>query len=272
MDIDWHVPWLAHLPTQCRSLTTNELPKQLNAILPKQPRLCSGLGQPIAFVPQDSLPNTTAYESHIAKTGNIPTRDNEHDLFNACVWLTFPKTKALLNEYQHQQIEHAGIKKRTKLRDAITLFDENGAILVTCESNISDALCCFDWQNSLVTPRAVWDIPSKPTPTAQAAVYVFGHALMEQLVEPRKPLCSHTWVILVSPGWFAQSTSERMCSLDELLKDSLQKQIDSDELHTRSYQPLPILGVPHFWDENANAEFYDDAFVFRSGRRKVTAT
>ena len=32
--------------------------------------------------------------------------------------------------------------------------------------------------------------------------------------------------------------------------------------------PLPILGVPHFWSENADPSFYDDDYVFRSGRRQ----
>lgn len=265
MCIDWQAPWLSHIDQQLHTLSTTDLYQQLNT---HDSGLLTGLGKPLQFVPQSDLPEDTAYETHIAETGQIPTRDNLHDLFNACVWLTFPKTKAMLNAYQHQEILTAGVKQRTKLRDAITLFDENGALLVTSEPPIGDALTQFDWQNSLVTPRARWDHPKQPRSDATAAVYLFGHALMEQLVEPRKPLCAHTWVIQVAPDWFKQSLAERMASLDLLLSTSLQNRVDEDALHTRSYQPLPVLGVPHFWAENEDAKFYDDNYVFRSGRRK----
>jgi hypothetical protein len=35
----------------------------------------------------------------------------------------------------------------------------------------------------------------------------------------------------------------------------------------RQLNPLPILGVPYFWD-NQNTDFYHDPFIFRKGRRK----
>jgi hypothetical protein len=35
------------------------------------------------------------------------------------------------------------------------------------------------------------------------------------------------------------------------------------------FQPLPVLGVPYFWPDNADPLFYDDTQVFRAGRRKT---
>ena len=44
--------------------------------------------------------------------------------------------------------------------------------------------------------------------------------------------------------------------------------LSQDDVMPRKLSPLPILGVPHFWADNAHPKFYDDSQVFRSGRRK----
>lgn len=221
------------------------------------------------FVSQHALPEGEAYESFIATTGNIPTRDNLHDLFNGSIWLTFPKTKALLNYYHMAEIAHQGIgASRGRVRDTITVFDENGAVLVTSEPRIGEVLIDFDWQASLVKPRAKWDNPAQPNTSAQAAVYIFGHALLEQLVYPRKPLCAHSIVIDVSQDFFSLSLSARMVYLDSKIVHYMDKLLSKNDVTPRQLAPLPILGVPHFWAENADVSFYDDPCVFRNGRRK----
>ncbi|MFS9669939.1 DUF3025 domain-containing protein, partial [Klebsiella pneumoniae] len=77
-------------------------------------------------VPQDALPAGAAYEAHIAATGQVPTRDNLHDFFNALIWLHWPRAKAALNARQARAITQDGIgAARGTVRDAATLFDEN---------------------------------------------------------------------------------------------------------------------------------------------------
>ena len=223
----------------------------------------------LTFVSQEALPEGEAYESFIATTGNIPTRDNLHDLFNGSIWLTFPKTKALLNYYHMVEIANQGIgASRGRVRDTITVFDENGAVLVTSEPCIGEALIDFDWQASLIESRAQWDNPQQMNSQSQAAVYVFGHALLEQLIQPRKPLCAHSIVIDVSQDFFALSLSARMACLDSKIAHYMDKLLSQNDVTPRQLAPLPILGVPHFWTENADAGFYEDAYVFRSGRRQ----
>ncbi|MGP5059740.1 DUF3025 domain-containing protein [Psychrobacter celer] len=225
--------------------------------------------QTLQFVSQDALPEGEAYESFIGSTGNIPTRDNLHDLFNGSIWLTFPKTKALLNHYHMLEIEQQGVgASRGRVRDTITVFDENGAVLVTASPSIGEALIGFDWQGSLVQPRTQWDDPTSPSPNAQAVVYIFGHALLEQLIAPRKSLCAHSVVISVGQDFFALSTQQRIAFLDDKLADYMNGLLSKDAVTPRHLSPLPILGVPHFWAENEDSHFYDDSFVFRSGRRK----
>ena len=225
--------------------------------------------QTLQFVSQNALPEGEAYEHFIGTTGNIPTRDNLHDLFNGSIWLTFPKTKAMLNYYHMLEIAKQGIsERRGRVRDTITVFDENGAVLVTFDANIGKALIDFDWQASLVKPRAKWDNPAQPNTNVQAAVYIFGHALLEQLVHPRKPLCAHSIVIHVAQEFFTLSLAERMSYLDDKVAEYMDTLLSKDDVTPRQLAPLPILGVPHFWAENTNTDFYEDSYVFRSGRRQ----
>lgn len=302
-DIDWQAPWLTHLSQlNYLSKTVNRLisseeqknHKMFNAqsvdiiadllnnalnlqckssqsALPTTKPTHSNRAHPLTFVSQNALPEGEAYESFIATTGNIPTRDNLHDLFNGSIWLTFPKTKALFNHYHMREIAAQGINEsRGRVRDTITIFDENGAVLVTADPSIGHALIDFNWQDSLVTPRAKWDDPKQMNRDAQAAVYIFGHALLEQLVQPRKPLCAHSIVIHVTQDFFALSLSERMRYLDNQMADYMDKLLSKDTVTPRQLAPLPILGVPHFWPENEQTSFYDDRYVFRSGRRQKT--
>ncbi|MDO5770053.1 MAG: DUF3025 domain-containing protein [Psychrobacter sp.] len=294
VQVNWQAPWLKHLSCQQfmeQDNSLNGLSKQGNVrarlstwlealasqYLDKndaqQTPFISGRGQSLTFVAQEDLPEGMAYETFIAETGNVPTRDNLHDLFNGSIWLTFPKSKALLNRYQAKAIDSEGISgRRGRVRDTITVFDENGAILVTANPNIGEALTNFDWQNCLVTPREEWDDgfltqPYTPNPTAKAAVYIFGHALLEQLVAPRKPLCAHTLILAVESDFFTLSMTERMGYLDKRLSQKLDELLQDETVTPRALSPLPILGVPHFWPDNADPEFYNDTFVFRSGRR-----
>ena len=267
--INWSAPWLAHLPSVCREVASSaDLKAALNAaLLHSAAPVLSGGGLPLHFIAQADLPAGAAYESHIHATGGVPTRLNLHDFFNACIWLTFPKTKAVLNARQAAQIELLGVThERGMARDALTLFDENAAILVASDARISDALRRFDWGNALIAPRAHWDEPFHPRADARAALYGFGHALLEKLTQPRKAMCAHTWVIEVAADWFALPLHARLADLDARLA----AQLAVIELNPRDFCPLPVLGVPHFDADNADETFYNDARVFRCGRLRLS--
>lgn len=290
--VDWSAPWCQHLSCQrfisekvdCWATNDHQVSGEdnetsvadrlnhwrdnLSEAVVKAP-FTTGRDLPLRFVPQDDLPEGVAYETFIAQTGAVPTRNNLHDLFNGSIWLTFPKAKAVLNRYQADEIDREGVSgRRGRVRDTITVFDENGAVLVTADPEIGQALADFDWQNCLVRPRASWDSVSAPNPSASAAVYIFGHALLEQLIQPRKPLCSHTLIIKVNPDFFQLPTPQRMAYLDEQLSHRLQALLADESVTPRYFSPLPILGVPHFWPANQDPEFYHDRQVFRSGRRR----
>lgn len=216
--------------------------------------LCNARGLPLRFVPQSSLPDGVAYESHIHATGHVPTRDNLHDTFNALIWLHFPETKRLLNQLQADAIARDGVQAvRGGLRDAATLFDENAVLFVSEDANLADALHGFAWRELFVSRRDAW--------RTACTVVPFGHALLEKLVAPYKAVTAHAW-------WLRASPATPLPVLDSQLAESLAEAAARGTLAGgRSFSPLPVMGVPGWCEENGDPSFYDDVGVFRPGRR-----
>lgn len=193
----------------------------------------------VRFVAQSELPAGEAYESFIARTGRVPTRDNPHDLFNGLIWLSYPQTKRQLNILQAQQIARLGTSgSRGVVRDALTVFDENAAIL-QAPATLIDALRRRDWYTLFVVRRAEWQ---------SAQLVLFGHALLEKLMQPRKAITAHVWLS------------------EENTDASLASSISIERLAAKDFLPLPVLGVPGWWAANDDPAFYDDAEVFRPPR------
>jgi hypothetical protein len=224
--------------------------------------LANDRGQPIRFVPQSALPEGMAYEEFIGATGCVPTRDNLHDFFNGLVWLTFPLIKRQLNALQAAQIAAAGVgKSRGPARDAATIFDENAALLVVRDADagraLVDALRAHCWHEALLKRRAIFG--------ADAQVWLFGHALMEKLVVPRKAITAHTRVVFADAGYFALAPGTQRAWIDRHLAAMLA----NEELATAGFTPLPVLGLPGWWPGQDEA-FYADASVFRPKRAAFT--
>jgi hypothetical protein len=235
--LDWHRPWFA-----AWRQTGEHVAAASGAGVPLAQALNAQGGAPVRFTGPGELPQGHAYESHIFKTRNCPTRENLHDFFNGLAWMKFPLTKSRLNELQAREIAQRGIGAvRGPVRDAITLFDENGALLDAPEA-LWHALRARDWQRLFVTLRPLW---------AQARVLVVGHALLEKLTQPRKALTAHVWesqCSLASPG-----------GADEWLAG----QLTAERLRSKPFAPLPVLGIPGWSRENEDVSFYDDPQVFR---------
>jgi hypothetical protein len=213
---------------------------------------------PITFVAQESLPEGTAYEEFISATGRVPTRDNLHDFFNGLVWQTFPLTKRALNALQAAQIAAAGVgKSRGPARDAATIFDENAALLVVRASNqgreLVDELRAHCWEAALFEKRAMFG--------ADAQLWLFGHALMEKLVAPRKAITAHTRILFADDGYFTLDTGAQRAWIDATVAATLQ----TEGLTTSSFTPLPVLGVPGWWP-GQDRDYYLDTTVFRPKR------
>lgn len=177
--IDWAAPWLQ--PWQARG---EPLAAALQAPGVPVHAALSAAPAPVRFVPQSDLPEGQAYEQFIWDTRCVPTRDNLHDFFNGLVWLEFPQAKRRINELQAQAIAQDGVGAvRGPLRDALTVFDENGALL-QAPAALWQALRARDWQRLFIELRPLW---------AEARLLLFGHALLEKLVSPRKPMVAHVY-------------------------------------------------------------------------------
>lgn len=217
-------------------------------------------GLPLRFVPQSALPEGSAYEEFIGATGQVPTRDNLHDFFNGLVWQTFPLIKRQLNALQAAQIAQAGIgKSRGPARDAATIFDENAALLVVRSSSagreLVDDLRGHHWLTALHDKRAMFE--------HDVRLWLFGHALMEKLVAPRKAITAHTRVIFVGDDVLALAPEAQRAWLDTRVAAGLAE----EGLATSSFTPLPVLGVPGWWP-GQDQDFYGDTTVFRPKRQQ----
>ena len=254
--IDWHRPWLAPLRPVAELVlqapTWRDGLNQQAAIRD----LKNHLSLPIQFVPQSALPEGMAYESFISATGCVPTRDNLHDFFNALVWLTFPRIKVRLNALQSAEITRRATSPqvtRGKIRDAATIFDENAVLLLSADPDIGVALRAHDWQQLFLNQRHLFG--------SHTRVYLFGHALMEKLVEPYKAITGHTWVMNVMPDILRLDTADLQRWIDGEMDARLQ-----EGLSTAEFAHLPVLGVPGWWSSQDEA-FYADKAVFRPPKK-----
>ena len=243
--IDWQRPWLAPLAVLGPQVAARVqagacVADALNAAMD-----CAGLAPGIRFAPQQALPAGEAYEQFVHGQRRVPTRDNLHDFFNGLVWLEFPQAKRRINELQAQAIAQDGVGAvGGPLRDALTVFDENGALL-QAPAALWAALRARDWQRLFIELRPLW---------AEARLLLFGHALLEKLVSPRKPMVAHVYQ--------APEAIKSIAALDGWLAQAMQPQ----PWDTKPFAPLPVLGVPGWWPGNEAPEFYADAQVFRPPR------
>ena len=263
--IDWAAPWLQPwravgepLAARIAAATADMVAAPADEAepgLPVHAALSAAPGASLRFVPQSDLPEGTAYEQHIFDTRRVPTRDNLHDFFNGLVWHQYPQTKLRLNQLQAQAIAADGVQAvRGALRDALTVFDENGALLFA-PSAVGAALQARDWQRLFVDLRPLWQ---------QSRLVLFGHALLEKLVVPRKPMAAHVYIADIAIDSVANVTAGVNADVD--IDAWLAQQIQPALWSTKPFAPLPVLGVPGWWPANEGPGFYADAQVFRAAR------
>ena len=244
--IDWARPWNAPLrpwgaPAEAAWRAGASAADALSALDVPGAR-------PVRFVPQAALPEGLAYERFVFEQRAVPTRDTLHDFFNGLIWCAFPAAKRRLNALQHAEIARDGVRAtRGPVRDAVTLFDENGALLAAPDV-LWQALAERRWAELFGPLRPLW---------AEARLWLFGHAALEKLVSPYKSITAH---VLQAPA-----AIESIEDADAWLADWL----SAGRLATKPFAPLPLLGVPGWWPANEDAAFYADATVFRPVRREA---
>lgn len=222
-----------------------------------------GCGQPLPAALRFAcdLEPAQYYEMHIGSSGEIPTRThNWHDWFGALAWLSWPQSKLALNARHVRAIERGEVG-RGPFRDAATLLDECGVIVPVCDDALAAALQGMDWQALFVQHAAAWG--------RRIDSHVLGHALFEQGLAMHIGWCGKALLLPVAEDFFALDYWQRQQTLDASLAALLAD--DGWLARPRALLPLPLLGIPGWWQPQ-DAAFYGNSDYFRPTRRANSAT
>ena len=223
-------------------------------------------GKPIFFVPQAHTVGQWIedYEPRIYLKGEVQTRtENWHDFFQVLMWSTFPKTKATLNAKHYAAIQsrlstNPLSKQRSPIENALTQFDECGAVVVSSEETLLQHIQQFQWYELFWLQR-------KKTIT-RLQCFVFGHATYEKALNPYIGLTAHAVLLLVEKEFFQWPLTQQLIHLDTTIADLFSK--DRYQI-TRDFQPFPLLGMPGWDDNNSSDVYYKNTQYFRPGRKRL---
>jgi len=195
-------------------------------------------GKPVRFVPPGA--DDPHYEIGVLESGRVSTRpESLHDWFNALAWLAFPRAKARINALHARELPKDPKGRRGPLRDLLTIFDEGGAIVTCNDAELLDLFRSGSWQRLFLDNRERVQREMK--------FVVFGHAVLEQAMEPR-------------PGITCKSI---VLTGEDLDAGAAQWLADAPPGSSpKALLPLPVFGYPG-WYEGQNAAFYENKRYFR---------
>ncbi|UCD67756.1 MAG: DUF3025 domain-containing protein [Betaproteobacteria bacterium] len=232
----------------------------LNALLDEfGNRVVNSNGKRIRFVPQTSKPVSfeQGFEPRAYLSGEVMVRPQSwHDLFNALVWMTFPKAKAVINARHFSLLQEQRNRHRSPAGDALTLFDEDGMVVLSSNAHLLELLRAFRWKELFWTHRHAVQ--------AEMCFLLFGHAMYEKALDPFVGMTAKSILLLVPGATLTRRGAALTKAADTRVADYV---CDVNHLaHGKAFSPLPVLGVPGWWPQNKEATFYDDVAYFRPGR------
>jgi Protein of unknown function (DUF3025) len=228
-------------------------PAALNELAAER-RIVSANRQAIRFVaPMNATSSAMQYETSIVATGEIPTRENFHDLFNALQWLSFPKLKGAINAGHARMLGEGGdveARARSVPRDVLTMFDESGIIVASCDETLLQLIRDFSWQQLFIERRE--------HVKREMRFLLCGHGLLEKSLAPFIGITAKAILLHVD-----HATLDDQATLDGCAADWLR---DARNLaDARNLSPLPLLGIPGWDARNEDAAFYSNTNYFRPG-------
>lgn len=222
---------------------------EYNEYLLKYKEIATHSGKKLKCLANDELQQP--YEVEIFENGNLPTRENNwHDYFNFCVWVNFPKTKAMINFIQYSEMKNKQQKNRTSMENAMTLFDENGLIVLSTDAGLLDMIRRHEWK------RLFWE--NREQVLKHLKIVIIGHSMYEKFLNPYVGMTGHS--ILYEVEDLNLSWHFLDLKLTELLESELYKS-------PPDFQPIPVLGFPGWYEGNSDELFYDNTAYFRDVRR-----
>ena len=238
-DVALASPFFASVRSELKQLAGSRELDALNELAARR-------GMRMRFASPSMEISGTGYEMAIAATGEVPTRDNLHDFFNALQWLAFLQTKTAINEGHLRHIAPTMIR-RPVARDVLTMIDESG-VLVACEdASLLALLREFRWRELFVGRR--------DEVIAKMRFSLIGHGLMERSLAPFIGLTGKAILLNVANEVALDAAAAAWIANDANLASS------------HNLSPLPLLGIPGWDARNESASFYDNREYFRPGRR-----
>ena len=227
-------------------------------------RRYSASGVPLKFVEQGlkSERFEDGYEPRIYLKGEIQTRQqNWHDFFQVLVWRTMPKTKTVINQLHYHALKQRtdtdpGQQRRAPIENALTQFDECGAVILSSKPELLELVNNFQWKTLFWQNRS--DVGH------HFKCIVFGHAMYEKALNPYIGMTTHSILLPVEQEFLNQSTANLIAKTDDLLANLFQAE---DAIKSpQDFSPFPLLGMPG-WDKANDVEaYYDNTNYFRPGR------
>lgn len=221
----------------------------------------SNSGARIRFVKQDNKPKhfDDHYELRIFLRGEVQTRtENWHDFFQVFIWCLFSQTKAQLNTLHYQ----ASLKRyeavphqpnRTTIENAVTLFDECGAIIVSSDENLLELIRQHRWK------ELFWQ--QRDTLKQHLHCIIFGHALYEKALQPYTGMTAHSYLLPVQQSFHALPHDQQMQFLDDAMREVFAQ--PCEQITSQLFNPFPLLGMPGWHEDNSDPRYYDNEDYFR---------
>jgi hypothetical protein len=230
----------------------------------------NGRGIPLRLVAPARIASAS-FEERVSREGELEVRQgNWHDFFNVLAWLVYPRAKAAVNE-RHisarcEERENTGRSpwcalgaNRGRTRDALTLFDESGAIVLSNDRELIEDLRGFRWK------RLFWS--HRDRVLSSMRFYIFGHSIFEKALSAYVGMTAHAVLRSIGTDFISAPVERQIACVDELVA---QRASRLEQLTARTMlSPLPVLGVPGWSRANDEEAFYDNARYFRGGRRRV---
>jgi hypothetical protein len=224
-------------------------------------------GAPIRFVEQAPKPTRVddGYEPRIYLKGEVQTRtENWHDFFQVLVWCSFPRTKLAVNARHYEAIARRTATRpvhsqRTPIENALTQFDECGAVVLASDPSLLELVRDFRWKDLF------WG--RRDSVKRHMRCLIFGHALYEKALTPYPGMTAHCVLLTVENALFARPWPIQLAYVDRKLHESFQS---PPSIQTpQDLAPFPLLGYPGWVPENQQEAYYDNTDYFRPGRRRA---
>jgi len=234
-------------------------PDVLSALADDAGRVVNAQGLRVRFIPQapGSRDFRDGFEPRAFLTGEVQVRPLDwHDLFNTLVWMAFPTTKAVINARHYESMSAGESGNRPAVRDALTLFDEDGLLVLSRDTGLLDLVREFRWK------ELFWK--RREEVRKRMRFFLFGHALYHKALEPFVGMTGKAVLLNVSDAFAQLPLKSQIAVTDRLLAAHVWDRTRMS--HGREFAPLPVLGVPGWCGGNEQENFYENTDYFRPGR------